>query len=164
MSCSISGFTSVTFSISNYFTAAPAWVTIDPISGILSIEAPEVNADTNYDFYINSAIVGISNPVQKLIKLTVINCSVINWKKCVSTSGSTWEVCNNGYDLTTGTWVVQNTNTTSTNTTSETAQALSTATTSAVAATTGIVVLTSLANTASIASLWMTINQLQLFF
>ena len=132
-----------------------SWVAIDSVSGILSINSPEVSLDTEYDFYINSAVSGVSSPIQKLIKLIISNCAATNWKKCISTNSLTCETCLSGYVLSSGVWDVPKA--------SETAKALSKTTTSAVIAITGIVVLTSMINTASIANLWMTINQLQLF-
>ena len=155
--CSISGSTSISFSTTNYMASTvPSWVAIDSGSGVLSINAPEVSMNTEYDFYINSAVSGVSSPIQKLIKLVISNCTVKNWKKCISTNSSTCETCLSGYILSSGVWDIP--------TKSETASALSKTTTSTVITITGIVVLTSLINTTNIASLWMTINQLQLFF
>ena len=145
-------------------STVPSWVTIDSGSGIWSINAPEVSSDTEHDFYINSAVSGVSSPIQKLIKLITTNCAAKNWKKCISTNSLTCETCLSGYVLSSGVWDIPKTTTSqSSQTTSETAQSLSKTTTSAVIATTGIIVLISLINTASIANLWMTINQLQLF-
>ena len=154
--CSISGSTSISFSTANYMASTvPSWVVIDSVSGILSINAPEVSSNTEYDFYINSAVSGVSSPIQKLIKVIITNCAAKNWKKCISTNSLTCETCLSGYVLSSGMWDIPKA--------SETAKALSKTTTSLVIATTGIVVLTSMINTASIANLWMTINQLQLF-
>ena len=89
LSCSVSGTTPISHSIANYMAStAPSWVSINPSTGALSITAPEVNSDTEYKFFINSAVSGITNPVQKLIKLTVTNCSAANCQKCISTSSS----------------------------------------------------------------------------
>ena len=164
--CSISGSTSISFSTANYMSSiVPSWVAIDSVSGILSINAPEVSLDTEYDFYINSAVSGASSPIQKLIKLIITNCTVDNWEKCISINRLACETCVSGYVLTSGMWEISKTKTSqSSQTTSETAKVLSKTTTSVVIAITGIVALTSLLNTANIASLWMTINQLQLFF
>ena len=164
--CSISGSTSITFSTANYVASTvPSWVAIDSVSGILSINAPEISLDTEYDFYINSAVNGISSPIQKLIKLIITNCTAKNWKKCISTNSLACESCVSGYDLTSGVWDISKT-TTSQNSikTSETAKALSKTTTSVVIATTGIVILASTMNTASISNLWMVMNQLQLLY
>ena len=153
--CSISGSTSISFSTANYMTlTVPSWVVFDSVSGVLSINAPDVSVDTEHDFYINSAVSGVSSPIQKLIRLIITNCAAKNWLKCMSTNSLTCEACVSGYVHTLGAWNL---------TTSETAKALSKTTTSAVIAISGIVVLTSIINTTSIANLWMTINQMQLF-
>ena len=77
--CIISGSTSISFSTANYMTSTvPSWVAIDSASGILSINAPEVSSNTEYDFYINSAASGVSSPIQKLIKLIITNCAAKN--------------------------------------------------------------------------------------
>ena len=153
--CSISGATPILFSTASYITSVvPSWVIIDSISGILSIESPEVTSDTEYDFYITSSISGISKPVQKLVKLTILNCSPSNCQKCKNTNSKTCEVCSSGYYLASGAW----------ETSSETAQALRTTTKSVIIAITGVIVINSILNLASFASLWMTINQQQLFF
>ena len=153
-------------------STVPSWVAIDSVSGVLSINAPEFFLDTEYDFYINSAVSGVSSPIRKLIKLIITNCAAKNWKKCISTNSLACDTCFSGYVLTSGMWDIskttasqssQTTTSQSSQTTSETAKALSKTTTSAVIAITGIVVLTSMINTASIANLWMTINQLQLY-
>ena len=171
--CSISGSTSISFSTANYMTSTvPSWVAIDSVSGVLSINAPEVSLDTGYDFYINSAVSGVSSPIQKLIKLIITNCAATNWKKCISTNSLACETCYSDYVLTSGMWDISKTKTSqssqttsqSSQATSETAKALSTTTTSTLIAIAGIVTFTSLINTTNIASLWTTINQLQLFF
>ena len=166
LTCSISGSTSITFSSANYMSSiVPSWLAIDSSSGILNINAPEVSLDTEHDFYINSAVSGVSSPVQKLIKLIIINCVTKNWKKCISINSLVCETCVSGYVLTSGVWEIsKNTTSQSSQTSSETAKALSKTTTSIVIAITWIIVLASTMNTASITILWMTINQLQLFF
>ena len=66
LSCSSSGSTSITYSIGNYgSTIAPSWATIDSNSGVLNITAPNVSADTEFDFYAVSTVTvsGVSNPV-----------------------------------------------------------------------------------------------------
>ena len=136
-------------------STVPSWVAIDSGSGVLSINASEVSLDTEFDFYINSAVSGASSPIQKLIKLVITNCTANNWKKCISTNSLTCETCLSGYILSSGVW--------DTPIVSETAKALSKTTTSLVIAIIGIVILTSMINSTSIDNLWMTINQLQLF-
>ena len=154
--CTISGSISISFSTANYMTSiVPSWVAIYSVSGILSINAPEVSSNTEYDFYINSAVSGVSSPIQKLIKLIITNCAAKNWKKCISTNSLACETCLSGYVLSSGVCNISKA--------SETAKVLSKTSTSAVITITGIVVLTSIINTSSIANLWMYINQLQLF-
>ena len=166
--CSVVGTTSIFFSIANYPTSAvPSWISIDPSTGALSFTTPEVDSDTEYNFYIDSAIGGVSDPIHKLIKLTVLNCIPSNWVKCTSTSISIWEICSSDYNLSSGEWVSQNSSKVDSITSkvaSEIAQALTTTITSLFGTIAGIIVLTGLLNTSSIANLWMTVNQLQLFF
>ena len=148
-------------------STVPSWVVINPVSGVLSIIAPEVSLDTEYDFYINSAMSGVSSPIQKLIKLIITNCTANNWKKCISTNSLTCQTCLSGYVLSSGVWDISTSQSSqgsqSSQTTSEIAKVLSKITTLVVIAITVIVVLTSMLNTKSIASLWMIINLLQLF-
>lgn len=88
--CSSSGSTAITYSINNYeLITAPSWVSIDSSTGLLSISTPSVDADTQFIFNVNSAISSSTGPVQKLIKLTVVNCSVAKCQKCTSSNGST---------------------------------------------------------------------------
>ena len=166
--CYISGSSVIAYSFSNYMSSIiPNWISIDSTSGALTITTPEVSSDTSYYFYINSAISGVSIQIQKLIKLTILNCSPSNWQKWLSTNSLICEVWNSGYNLTSGQWVIpsQSSSTVArSETASETAQALSTTTKSVVGATALVIVFTSLINISSMASFWMTINQLQLFF
>ena len=173
---SISGTTAISYSVVNYITPAPSWVTINSSTGILNILSPDVTSDTEFDFYINSAVTGITSPVQKLIKLTVLNWISLNWQKWINTSGTIWNIWNSGYYSNSGIWSTspplpnpssnsnQNSSSQNSNTSSNTAQILSTVIKSVVGAIVGCVVLASIMNSSSIASLWMTINQLQIFF
>ena len=146
-------------------STVPSWVVIDSVSGVLSINAPEVSLDTEYDFYINSAVSGVSSSIQKLIKLIILNCAAENWKKCISTNNLICETCVSGYVLTSGIWnfIIEPPKPPSSQVTSEIARVLSRLTMFVVIAITWIVVLTSIMNTKSIVNLWTTINQLQLF-
>lgn len=75
--CSSSGSTAITYSLSAYNGGTlPSWVAIDTSTGVLTVTAPTVSASTQYDFYIDSTVAGVTNPVQKLIKLTVTDCLV----------------------------------------------------------------------------------------
>ena len=152
---SISGTTTISFTIANYLSSTiPSWITLNSTSGFMNITSPTVTSDTEFDFYINSIISGVSGPVPKLIKLTILNCSPSNWQKWIITNNTICEVCNSGYYLNSGAW----------ESSSKTAQSLSTTTTVIVGVIAGIAAISSIINATSIASLWMTINQLQLFF
>ena len=155
LSCSFSGSTSISYSISSYGSSTvPSWITINSLTGVLTITAPNVSADTEFYFYATSSITGVSNPVQKLIKLTVVNCQVQNWDKCSMSSSTTWVTWSSGSTL----------NSDSSTIASTTSQVLSSTSTSALGASFWIITLISLINPASIASLWGMINQAQLFF
>ena len=79
LTCSASGSTSISFTISNYMTStAPAWVIIDSSTGMLNVTAPTVSADTEFDFYIDSNIAGASQPMKKLIKINILDCKATN--------------------------------------------------------------------------------------
>ena len=155
--CSISGSTSISFSIANYLISAPSWVTINSSSGVLSISSPEVSSDTEFDFYINSNVNGISSQIQKVIKLTILNCTISNCQKCISTSSITCEVCSSGYIFDSGTCKANSKEA------SKISQALSITTTGAVIIITAITTISCIMSVQNITSLWMTINQLQLF-
>ena len=173
--CSSSGSTSITFSISNYLTSAPSWITVDSLTGKLFFTAPDINMDTEYDFYIDSTISGASNPVQKLIKLTIKDWSLQNWQHCLITSSLSWGECNIGFDLVSSNWISQNSdsnssqpqnsNTISTkDTASESAQGLRATSVYVIGTSFGIVTFVSLFNTTSMSSLWSMMHQIQLFF
>ena len=74
LSCSLSNSTSVMFSLCSYNNVnAPSWIAIDANTGLLTINSPEVDQNTNYSFYVNAVTTGVSQQIQKLIKLTVTN-------------------------------------------------------------------------------------------
>ena len=154
--CSLGGLTSISYSISNYITSnAPSWVIIDTTSGVLTISTPEVASDTGFNFYISSTVSGVSSSIQKLIKIIVLNCIASNWQQWISSSNSVCGICNSGYGLSSGVWKVQS---------SKTANDLSTTIKAITWAIAGMIAVTSLINVSSMASLWVTINQQQLFF
>ena len=74
LTCSKAGITSITYSISAYSSnAIPSWVSLNSGTGLLSITAPNVTADTTYPFYVVSTYSGATSPEQKLIQITVLN-------------------------------------------------------------------------------------------
>ena len=82
LSCSSSGSTAITFSISNYNgVTAPTWISIDSSTGDLNIKSPKVSADKSYTFYVDASISGISNPVHKLVTVKVSNIIISDMSK-----------------------------------------------------------------------------------
>ena len=161
---SISGSTSISFNIANYLTTAPSWVTINSVTGELAITAPDVANDIEYDFYINSIVSGVAIPIQKLIKLIVKNWVALNWQKCKSTSNLVWDQWNSGFDLNSGLWNAHiSTPPQNSPSISETSKAISIAIKSIEVAIFGCAILTSISSISSLASFWMTINQLQIW-
>ena len=145
------------FSIININTlyGAPSFVLIDSTLGTLTVSAPSIDLDTKYDFYVISKVSGVSSTVQKLIKLTVTNCSVQNCQKWYTST--VWATWNSGYTLSSGAWTSQNN-------ASKTSEVLTKITVSVVGTSFGIVTIMSLINSASMVSVWSMIHQVQLFF
>ena len=157
LTCSTSGSTEITYSISNYgASSAPSWISIDPSTGALTIASPSVDADTEYDFYINSAFSSSGGPLQKLIKLTVMNCEVSNCEKCSSSSGSTCEMWRSGFNLASGTCAAPQFGS------SEEAKALGIFILVLIIATLFVVAALSLKNKTSMWSFWSMIGQIQM--
>ena len=153
--CSASGSTSISYGIEKYNgVEVPSWIKINSTTGVLNITAEEVSEDKEFDFYISSNINGVSNSIQKLIKLTVLNCTIENCKNWTASSVYEWETCKSGYNLHRGNWT----------TTSNTAAALSTTTQSILGAAAITTTISSMMNASSLASLWSMINQIQMFF
>ena len=175
LTCSFSP-PSTSFSISKYGNSnIPSWVRIDLDTGLMSMTTPSVDQDTEYDFNINTNVDGVSNPVQKLIKLTVICWQLLNWQKCSSVNSSIWTTCDSGYSLISGTWHSSNSKNTQNSQSSNNKQnSISEA--SAISQLLSfiiilivwvwllIVTLMSLINSLSMNGLWAIINQIQLFF
>ena len=104
---SSSGTTTILFSIeSNNNSVIPLRISVNSSSGLLKIDAPNVSSNLEFDFYINSNVTGLSNFVQKIIKLTIDNCNVQNCQKSSNTSISVCSICNIGYNLTSGSWIL----------------------------------------------------------
>ena len=142
---------------------------VDSSSGLLKISAPNVTSETMFPFYISSAISGASTPVLKLIKITIVKWTVVNWIKCLGQSSSVWQTWSSGYSLNSGTWATltpQNSSTSNTNNTTEqstTSKALGTSIQSINGGTAAMVAASSILNTSSLSSLWWVFNQMQLF-
>ena len=168
---SISGTTSISFSIGNYMSSvASSWIIINSATGALDVKSPEENSDNEYGLYINSNINGVAEPVQKYIKVIILNWAVSNCQKCINANHLVWEIWNSGFFLNSGTWTsnsdsLQNSSKSQSQSDgSETAKILSTANISVVITIIYCVILATLFNASSMASIWLIINQLQIFF
>ena len=146
------GLDSVEYStISNYESSiAPSWFTIDSILGTVTMKNPSVDSDQEFDFYVNSMNSGLSSPVQKLIKVTIVNWKVDNCKYWSSTSDSIWIACKSGFSLFKNKWI------------SKDAEALAMTTALISGGTITAVAATSLLSTSSMASVWSIVNQIQI--
>ena len=164
---SIFGSTGINFIIANYMgITAPTWISVNLDSGMLKFTAPQVSSDSDFEFYIDSIISGQSNPIHKLIKITVANCAVLNCLKCSGTSGLIWLDWNSGFTLSNNIWVIKAnpTITKSNDSASDTSQVLRTTCQATLITAAGIIAIFSLFNSSSISSLWSMINQVQLLY
>ena len=135
-------------------SSVPSWIVINSTTGVVNIDAHDLNFDTEYDFYINSYISGYADPVQKLIKLTVINWGVLNWYKWAQNNSTVCQIWDSGYYLQSGLCTQA----------SKTAKALSTTTQAIVGFSSWVSVISGTMNSASASSFWSLMNQFQLLF
>ena len=151
--------TTISYSVSDYpGYNVTSWVSIDSVSGQLTINAPISTSDVQYMFYVSSAISAVSCPTLKLILLTVKAWKVANWQTWISDSSSTCSAWVSDYALNTGTWAY------SSQLTQQTAEALKYTSIAIVTSISGLVVVSSVMSSSSMASLWLLINQVQIFF
>ena len=149
--------TTVTYKIGNYSEEIASWISINSTTGVLNISSPEVLDDKNYTFSLYSSVTGFVNPSVKNILLTVQNCISQNCNKWLNTSNSIWEVCNVKYILKSG-------NCELIEVPSAASEVWSFVSLSTTGASFGLVAIMGIINTASIATLWSMINQIQLYF
>ena len=156
LTCSTTGTTLISYSIADYGgTTAPSWVSIDSASGLLTISATSVTSNSEFSFYVNSLVTGLTDPVQKLIKITVLDCSITSCLKCSANSGDTWISWNSGFELTNNQCISQSDY--------QTAKDVTITSQSIIGLTAVTVTWLSIMNPSSILSLWSMINQVQLF-
>ena len=165
LSCSFSGSTLITYSLSSYNGGIiPSFVSIDSETGVLTIAAPSVSSSITYNFYIDSTISGISGTIQKIINLTIKKCTASNCQICTVSNSSVCATCSSGYNLSSGSWNLPKTQSTQQETSnSETAKSLRKTNQVIVGAIALITVCSSFTNLSSMANLWSSINQIQLF-
>ena len=154
----------------------------------MTITAPTVSANTDFSFYINSAIRRYTNPIQKIITLTIINWSLQNWEEWDASNSSICSKWSSGYVISTGSCIfLSSSSSSSTSSTTnsnspvssgksdpnmasssknstDTAKALKTTTQWIAGATAVLVTASNIMNTSSMANLWLTINQVQMYF
>ena len=90
VSCSSTGSTTISFSLTVYNgNAVPSWVSVDSVSGALTMATPNLSVNTDFPFYLSATLSGFSNPVNKLITITVQGaCSASNCQICSTTDSS----------------------------------------------------------------------------
>ena len=107
LTCSTTGSTSISYSLASYNgNTIPSWVTINSSTGQLSITTPSPSTNTDYSFYISSTISGVSSAVNKIMTISISGCTTSNWLICQSNDVSTWTTCNSGYTLSSGQWSI----------------------------------------------------------
>ena len=165
---SYSGSTYISFSLGAYQSSIiPSWIIINSSTGLLSITSPEVEKDTNFIFFINSSVNGVSGYVKKLVNITIKKWIALNWLKCSGSSNLEWTKCDSGYSQNSGTWSKFyrfKLNKFIEKDLSSTIYAINNMTISLISSTSLITIITSLMNKAAMASLWSMINQLQIFY
>ena len=168
ISCSSTGSTSISFSLSGYNgTNPPSFVFVDSSTGVLNIIAPSVTASTQYSFYVDSSISGSSNVNQKIVKLAIQKCTSSNCQKCSSTDSSVCTSCNSGYNLRSGAWIFTQTYIASEtwgSTESEMSKSLKITIQTLVGVIIGFVVVLWIFEITSLAGLYALINQLKILF
>ena len=156
LSCSFSGSTSITYNLSSYNGAIiPSFVSIDSTTGVLTIVAPNVSSSTTYSFYITSTISGMSSPVQKIINLTINKCTAFNCQLCSATNFAVCTSCNSGYNLNSGSCILNVSETNKAAVEQSSVQIIT-------GATLVLGLASSLLNSSSMASLWSMVNQTQI--
>ena len=190
ISCSFSGSTSITYSLASYSgNAIPSWVTISSSTGQLTITTPNPAVNTDYPFYISSTISGVTGAVNKLITITISSWTVSNWQVCQATNVAIWTTCNSGYTLSSNSWSLTPASTNSPSTTSPANPANSSTTNNSTSSSINnnfdlkitaqvsknLIVASFIASSvsllisntsmaSSISTIWLVINQVQLFF
>ena len=190
ISCSFSGSTSITYNLASYSgNAIPSWVTISSSTGQLTITTPNPAVNTDYPFYISSTISGVTGAVNKLITITISSWIVSNWQVCQATDVAIWTACTSGYTLSSNSWSLTPTSTNSPSTTSPTSPANSSTSNNSTSSSINdnfdlkitaqvsknLIVASFIASSvsllisntsmaSSISTIWLVINQVQLFF
>ena len=161
LTCSKDGSTTIYYSIENFNPYDSfKWVSIDPVTGVLNINASAEVKVADYSFSIKSTIVEKSTSNLKPITLKVLKWTVDKCQKCSnSTTTIACSECALGYILSKSEWVLPKPPEVS-----DSAKAMTITSQSVTGSTTVVVGGVSLANTSSLSSLWSMVNQIQLLF
>ena len=116
--------------------------------------------------FINTAVVGSPNQSNKIIQLTVIKCLATNCQVCSSLNSSTCETWNSGYNLSSGTWALTQTNGTSQSGTlmPSLADFLISIMKGFAALALIVVIASKIVSSSPMTSLWQLLSQMQIFF
>ena len=90
--------------------APPSYLSFDANSGVVSVSAQNVSADTDVKFYVDTSINGNSNPIHKLINLKILNWLVKYCQKWTNSNALKWDVWDSGYSLRSSSWYASNSN------------------------------------------------------
>ena len=164
--CSISGSTSISYSIGDYDRTVPSWISIDSQTGIITIKTPIISSETKYNFYLNSAVSEISNSIQKLIGLTVLKWEASNCLKCSDTSGTICQIWNSSYIISSEMWSSPTSSKTSipnSELSIDTPKALKITVISAIFTTALYSSFTIWVNPSSIVAVWLAVEQYQMY-
>ena len=153
--CSFLGTTLINYNLESYNGAnIPSFISLDSLTGVLSISAPKVSVTTDYYFYVISSISVVSSQVKSMIRLTIKKCTASNCTKCSATDSSVCTICNSGYNLNSGAWNLPE---------SDNGKLLRIISQVCIWIIASLSFASSLMNISSLASLWSMINQIQLF-
>ena len=90
LTCSISGSTIVSYSLSTTSGSVPSWVSLDTTNWKLIINTTNVPAGTTASFTIDASVTGDTKTYQKTVNLAIINWDVSN---CAQWDPSSSNVC-----------------------------------------------------------------------
>ena len=141
------------FLSNNNGLSVPNWVVLNSTSGLLKISTPSVSIATDYSFYVNTMISGLTNTSKKLINLRVDKWNASNCDKWKSDDNTKCEQWSSTYYLSSGKCTDQS---------SLLIFALSMMALVTVIATAVLELIGNLMNSTSMSSIWTMLNYLQL--
>ena len=146
---------------------------IDPNTGAISISSYNVTADTDIAFYVNSVISGITNPIQKVINLKILNWLAQYCQRCTNSDAQKWDLWDSGYSLSSYSWIL-NVSTPATSNSSKSdnekdkisgfSNVAKAVTQLSMIVTSLMIIVSSWTFPSSFSSLWLSAHQMQIFF